>query len=89
MKIKGLYETHLNVRNLDVSIKFYRNVLELPLAQVIPARKIAFFWSPTPEVGMLGLWETSASPVTVRSHMLLTLMSPKSRTVSHGASQEI
>jgi lactoylglutathione lyase len=73
MKIKGLHETHLNVRNLDVSIKFYRDVLELPLAHVIPARKIAFFWLPTPEVGMLGLWETGVSPVAVRSHFAFSV----------------
>jgi lactoylglutathione lyase len=67
-KIKGLYETHLNVRDLDVSIAFYRDVLGLPLANVIQARNIAFFWTPSPEVGMLGIWETGSSPVTVRSH---------------------
>jgi lactoylglutathione lyase len=68
MKIKGLYETHLNVRDLSVSIAFYRDVLGLPLANVIPARKIAFFWTPSPEVGMLGIWETGSSPVNIRSH---------------------
>lgn len=68
MKIKGLYETHLNVRDLDASIKFYRDVLELPLANVIQTRKVAFFWVPTPGVGMLGLWETGSSPVMVHSH---------------------
>ncbi len=68
MKIRGLYETHLNVRDLGVSIEFYRNVLGLPLANVIEARKIAFFWTPSPEVGMLGIWETGGSPISVRSH---------------------
>ncbi len=67
-EIKGLYETHLNVRDLGVFIEFYQNVLELPLANVIQDRKIAFFWTPSPDVGMLGLRETGVSPIKVQPH---------------------
>jgi len=30
--VQGLFETHLNVRSLDTSIAFYRDVLGLELA---------------------------------------------------------
>ncbi|WP_057914238.1 VOC family protein [Peribacillus muralis] len=52
--IKGLYETHLPVSNLDVSIEFYKR-LELELAY--RNERLAFFWI---EKGhsWLGLWET-------------------------------
>ncbi|MFD9628197.1 VOC family protein [Peribacillus muralis] len=52
--IKGLYEAHLPVSNLDVSIEFYKR-LELELAY--RNERLAFFWI---EKGhsWLGLWET-------------------------------
>ncbi len=42
--IRGLFETHLTVRDLDRSIEFYRDTLGLPLAHVVPERNVAFFW---------------------------------------------
>ena len=45
--IRGLFEAHLTVSDLDRSIRFYRDVLGLPLAQQIPERNVAFFWVPT------------------------------------------
>jgi catechol 2,3-dioxygenase-like lactoylglutathione lyase family enzyme len=52
--IKGLYEAHLPVSNLERSIEFYKN-LNLELAY--QNEKLAFFWI---EKGLswLGLWET-------------------------------
>lgn len=52
--IKGLYEAHLPVRNLEKSIEFYKK-LDLELA--FQNEKLAFFWL---EKGRswLGLWET-------------------------------
>ncbi|MDR6121131.1 catechol 2,3-dioxygenase-like lactoylglutathione lyase family enzyme [Bacillus sp. SLBN-46] len=52
--IKGLYEAHLPVSNLERSIDFYKN-LNLELAY--QKGKVAFFWI---EKGRnwLGLWET-------------------------------
>ncbi len=45
--IRGLFEAHLTVSDLDRSIAFYRDVLGLPLAHRIPARQVAFFWVPS------------------------------------------
>ncbi len=55
--IKGLYETHLNVSNLENAIDFYKNVLGLEFALLEEKRRIAFFWIGQPKEYMLGLWE--------------------------------
>lgn len=51
--IKGIYEAHLPVKDLDRSIEFYRE-LELKLAW--RSSKTAFFWIVEGE-SWLGLWE--------------------------------
>lgn len=55
--IQGLYETHLNVENLERSIDFYKNVLGLEFCHLEEKRRIAFFWIGQPKEYMLGLWE--------------------------------
>jgi len=55
--IKGLYETHLLVENLEKSIDFYANVLGLEMCYFEAERRIAFFWIGKPKEAMLGLWE--------------------------------
>lgn len=52
--IKGLYEAHLPVRNLETSIEFYK---KLNLEIAYQKEKLVFFWI---EKGRswLGLWET-------------------------------
>jgi lactoylglutathione lyase len=67
--IRGLFEAHLTVRDLDRSIAFYRDVLGLPLAQRIPSRNVAFMWVPSSERGMLGLWSIGTSPLQMRLHI--------------------
>ena len=67
--IRGLFEAHLTVSDLDRSIEFYRDVLGLPLAQRIPERQVAFFWVPSSERGMLGLWSIGSSPLQMRLHI--------------------
>ena len=37
-----LFEAHLSVANLNQSVAFYREQLGLELAQVLPARSVAF-----------------------------------------------
>lgn len=66
--IQGVYETHLPVRDLKVSIAFYRDVLGLELAAEIPERKIAFFWVGDKRTGMLGLWEYGTAPLFMTLH---------------------
>lgn len=67
--IRGLFEAHLTVSDLDRSIAFYRDVLGLPLAHVIPARNVAFFWVPASDRAMLGLWCHGTSPLLMRLHI--------------------
>ncbi len=67
--IRGLFEAHLTVSDLDRSIGFYRDVLGLPLAQIIPERNVAFFWVPTSDKAMLGLWSIGTSPLLMRLHI--------------------
>ncbi len=66
--IHGLFETHLNVRSLDASIRFYRDTLGLQLASTVEARRAAFFWIGAPGQAMLGLWETGPSPLQLHGH---------------------
>ncbi|EEL41073.1 Glyoxalase/bleomycin resistance protein/dioxygenase [Bacillus cereus Rock3-29] len=58
--IKGLYEAHLPVRNLEVSIPFYES---LGLKLYKRGDDIAFFWIKENE-SWLGLWEGTEYKVT-------------------------
>lgn len=64
--IKGLYETHLFVEDLQRSIDFYRETLGLELCHVEEQRKIAFFWIGEPKQAMLGLWEKPKDKIDIR-----------------------
>jgi len=55
--IKGLYETHIQVRQLEAAVKFYTEVLELQLSHLDRDRRIAFLWIGEGKNAMLGLWE--------------------------------
>ncbi len=51
-----LYETHLPVSNLDVSLTFYRDVLGLIPAFSQPERGVEFLYIDDAQTGMIGLW---------------------------------
>jgi catechol 2,3-dioxygenase-like lactoylglutathione lyase family enzyme len=55
--ITGLFETHIQVSNLQASIKFYDSLPGLELAMIDHKRNIAFYWIGKPGEAMLGLWE--------------------------------
>lgn len=55
--IKGLYETHVQVSDLNTAIKFYTEVLGLEFAHKDETRPIAFLWIGKNKESMLGLWE--------------------------------
>ena len=55
--IKGLYETHIQVSNLENAVQFYTEVLGLELAHRDETRPIAFLWIGKNKEAMLGLWE--------------------------------
>src|SRR5579863_4448535 len=71
--IRGLFEAHLTVGDLERAVGFYRDVLGLPLAFRLPERQVSFFWVPTPERGMLGLWSIGTSPLRMRLHSAFTV----------------
>ncbi len=55
--IKGLYETHIQVSDLERAIAFYTEILGLELAHRYETRPIAFLWIGKNKESMLGLWE--------------------------------
>jgi catechol 2,3-dioxygenase-like lactoylglutathione lyase family enzyme len=64
--IKGLYETHLFVENLERSIEFYGNTLELKQCRFNNERRTAFFWIGKDKQFMLGLWEKPKDQIDIR-----------------------
>src|SRR5262249_24427628 len=60
--VDRLFEAHLSVANLDISIAFYRDKVGLELAYVLPSRQAAFFWIGSRGNGMLGLWAAGSAP---------------------------
>lgn len=64
--ITGLFETHLNVSNLQHSIHFYTKVLGLDLYLLEQERNAAFFWIGEQGKAMLGLWEKPVEEIDIR-----------------------
>jgi catechol 2,3-dioxygenase-like lactoylglutathione lyase family enzyme len=65
---RSLFEAHLQVSDLDRSIAFYHDVLQLPLAHLMPERRAAFFWIGERGKSMLGLWEAGSAPQKLTLH---------------------
>lgn len=70
--ISGLFETHLNVHDLDASIRFYEEVVGLELAYRMDERGVAFLWIGGRGNAMLGLWQAGSSPNAMRLHLAFT-----------------
>lgn len=64
--IKGLFETHIFVEDLERSIDFYKNVLGLIKGDYNDERRVAFFWIGEPKGAMLGLWEKPKKEIDIR-----------------------
>lgn len=64
--IKGLYETHLFVENLERSIEFYSTILGLKQCRYGAERRTAFFWIGEDKQFMLGLWEKPKAQIDIR-----------------------
>jgi lactoylglutathione lyase len=67
--VRGLYESHLVVSDLDRSVAFYRDVVGLPLALEVPERAAAFLWVPEPRRSLLGLWSIGSAPMGMSLHI--------------------
>lgn len=64
--IKGLFETHLFVQNLEQSVDFYSNILGLEKCKVNDDRRVAFFWIGKPQQSFLGIWEMPKDKIDKR-----------------------
>ena len=69
MRIRGLFETHLTVADLERSVAFYRDLVGLPVALELPERGAAFHWIGRPGQAMLGLWSIGSAPMGMRLHV--------------------
>jgi len=67
--VERLFEAHLSVADLDASVAFYRDLVGLELAHVVPARQAAFFWIGPRGSGMLGLWSIGTNPQKTLMHI--------------------
>ncbi|MGF7050706.1 catechol-2,3-dioxygenase [Paenibacillus sp. DS2015] len=64
--IQNLYETHIQVKDLQVSIEFYMK-LDLELSLVIAERKVAFFYIGEARQ-LLGIWEVPEGVEVRKNH---------------------
>jgi lactoylglutathione lyase len=67
--IRGLFETHLTVSDLERSVAFYRDAVGLELALDLPERNVVFFWIGKPGQSMLGLWSLGSMPMGLTLHV--------------------
>ena len=67
--VRGLFETHLTVRDVERSVAFYRDVVGLPLALELPERNAAFMWVGDRGRSMLGLWGIGSSVNSLTLHI--------------------
>ena len=71
--IRGLFETHLTVRDMGRAVAFYRDVVGLPLALELPERGAAFLWIGGRGEAMLGLWSLGSAPLGLSLHVAFTV----------------
>jgi lactoylglutathione lyase len=67
--VRGLFETHLTVRDVPRSVAFYRDVVGLPVALELPERDAAFLWIGERGRSMLGLWGIGSAVNTMTLHI--------------------
>ena len=67
--VAGLFETHLTVSDLGLSVAFYRDVVGLSPAFDAPERGASFLWVGGPGTAMLGLWSLGSAPVGLALHV--------------------
>src|SRR5436309_16061008 len=67
--VRGLFESHLSVTDLDRSLAFYRDVVGLETAFEVPERGAAFLWIGPGKQSMLGLWTLGSAPLGMKLHI--------------------
>ena len=68
--IKGLFEAHIIVRDLQRSVAFYRDVLGLEVGIEQPERPTTFFWVGGRGKSMLGIFTSGSWPTQMMQHHL-------------------
>lgn len=60
MMLEGIYETHVQVDDLDTAMNFYGETLDLELGTLASERRIAFYFVGDSDTtrSMLGVWES-------------------------------
>jgi catechol-2,3-dioxygenase len=61
--IRGLFETHIDVADLDRACRFYGEILGLECGLLDHERRAAFYWIGRRGEAMLGLWEKPAAQI--------------------------
>ena len=61
IRVEGLFEAHITVRNIKRSISFYRDVVGLELGIEQPERPAAFFWVGGRGRSMMGIFGAGSS----------------------------
>ena len=67
--VHHLFESHLNVTDLQRSMSFFGQTLGLELAEVFWERRVAFYWIGGRGNSMLGLWEVGTGPQRLSLHI--------------------
>jgi lactoylglutathione lyase len=70
--VRGLFETHLTVSDMERAVAFYRDVVGLSVALELPERGAAFFWIGGAGQAMLGLWSLGSAPMGLSLHVAFT-----------------
>jgi catechol 2,3-dioxygenase-like lactoylglutathione lyase family enzyme len=68
--IKGLFEAHIIVRDLQRSVAFYRDVLGLEVGIEQPERPATFLWVGGRGKSMLGIFTLGSWPTQMMQHHL-------------------
>ena len=89
VSVRGLFETHLTVSDLDRSVTFYRDVVGLPVALEVPERGAVFHWIGGVGEAMLGLWSIGSAPMNMQLHIafdmaLTDVLAAPERLRAHG-----
>jgi len=67
--VRGLFETHLTVRDVPRAVAFYRDVVGLSVALELPERDAAFLWIGERGRSMLGLWGIGSAVNSMTLHI--------------------
>lgn len=70
--IQGIFETHINVSDVEVSARFYERLPGVTLLHQDTQRKSRFYWIGEPGTSMLGIRENYPSPLVQRQHFAFT-----------------